>query len=103
MCGERVRVQPQPDAPAMPAISQYIKALSSLGGHQKLVLKGQNPGQLQKLAQIQQLPVYSETEEVAKILKELLDDIHTCREVLNKVDGSAKKLMDEAMDKMVRL
>ena len=40
MCGERVHVQPQPVAPAMPAISQYIKALSSSGGHQKLVLKG---------------------------------------------------------------
>merc|ERR1711939_266491 len=40
---------------------------------QKLVLKTQIPGATQKLAQIQQLPVYSETEEVAKILKEMLD------------------------------
>jgi len=58
---------------------------------------------LAQKASLGKLAVYDESVEVVKILKDLLDDIATRREVLNKVDGSAKKLMDEAMDKMVRL
>jgi len=68
---------------------------------QKLVLKSQNPGQLQKLAQIQQLPVYSETEEVAKILKEMLDDLATRLSVIDEVDAQAQKLVDDAYAKMI--
>jgi len=72
-----------------------------------LMSKSDIPGAKQQVALLAQkaslgkLAVYDESVEVVKILKELLDDIHTRREVLNKVDGSAKKLMDEAMDKMV--
>jgi len=72
-----------------------------------LMSKSDMPGVKSKVALLAQkaslgkLAVYDESVEVVKILKELLDDIHTRREVLNKVDGSAKKLMDEAMNKMV--
>ena len=68
---------------------------------QALVLKSNNQAQMQKLAQIQQLPVYSETEEVAKILKEMLDDLATRLSVIDEVDAQAKKLVDDAYDKMV--
>merc|ERR1719352_474180 len=68
---------------------------------QKLVLKSQIPGHMQKLAQIEQLPVYSETEEVAKILKEMLDDLATRLSVIDEVDVQAKKLVDDAYAKMI--
>jgi len=67
----------------------------------KLVLKTKLPGQTQKLAQIQTLPVYSETEEVAKILKEMLADLSTRLSVIDEVDAQAQKLVDDAYDKMV--
>jgi len=67
----------------------------------QLVLKTKLPGATQKLAQIEQLPVYSETEEVAKILKEMLSDLSTRLSVINEVDAQAKKLVDDAYAKMV--
>jgi len=67
----------------------------------QLVLKTALPGATQKLAQIEQLPVYSETEEVAKILKEMLSDLSTRLSVINEVDAQAKKLVDDAYAKMV--
>ncbi len=39
--------------------------------------------------------------EVANILKEMLEDIKTRREVIDKVDEGAKKLMDDVNAKMV--
>ena len=68
---------------------------------QALVLKSNNQAQMQKLAQIQQLPVYSETEEVAKILKEMLDDLATCLSVIDEVDAQAQKLVDDVYAKML--
>ena len=68
---------------------------------QALALKTKVPGATQKLAQIQSLPVYSETEEVAKILKEMLSDLSTRLSVIDEVDAQAKKLVDDAYDKMV--
>ena len=67
----------------------------------QLVLKTKLPGATQKLAQIEQLPVYSEMEEVAKILKEMLSDLSTRLSVINEVDAQAKKLVDDAYAKMV--
>merc|ERR1712216_319640 len=68
---------------------------------QKLVLKSQIPGHMQKLAQIEQLPVYSETEEVAKILKEMLDDLATRLSVIDEVDAQAQKMVDDTYAKML--
>jgi peptidoglycan hydrolase CwlO-like protein len=45
--------------------------------------------------------VYAETIEVVNILKEMLEDIKTRFEVIDKVDNEAKKLMDDVMAKMV--
>ena len=59
------------------------------------------PGATEKLAQIQQLPVYSETEEVAKILKEMLDDLATRLSVIDEVDAQGQKLVDDAYAKML--
>ena len=68
---------------------------------QELVLKTNLPGATQKLAQIQQLPVYSDTEEVAKILMEMLDDLATRLSVIDEVDDQAKKMVDDAYAKML--
>ena len=67
----------------------------------ELVLKTQIPGATQKLAQIQKLPIYSETEEVVKILKEMIADIATRLSVLDEVDARAQKLVDDSKAKMV--
>ena len=45
--------------------------------------------------------MYAETIEVVNILKEMLEDIKTRFEVIDKVDNEAKKLMDDVMAKMV--
>ena len=58
-------------------------------------------GYTQKLAQIEQLPVYSETEEVVRILKEILDDIKTRLSVIDDVLAQAQKMVDDAYTKMV--
>jgi hypothetical protein len=68
---------------------------------QKLVLKTKLPGATQKLAQIQALPIYSETEEVAKILKEMLSDLATRLSVIDEVDSQSQKLLDDSYNKMV--
>jgi len=67
----------------------------------QLASKTQLPGTVQKLAMIQSLPIYSETEEVAKILKEILADLATRLSVINEVDTQAQKLVDDAYAKMV--
>ena len=60
---------------------------SSIAKLQKLVLKTRLPGATQQLAQIQQLPVYAETEEVAKVLRDMLDDLSVRLSVLDEVDS----------------
>ena len=45
--------------------------------------------------------MYSETEEVAKILMEMLDDLATRLSVIDEVDEQAKKLVDDAYAKML--
>jgi len=68
---------------------------------QHLVLKTKLPGSTQQLAQIQKLPVYSETEEVAKVLKDMLADLSTRLSVLEEVDAKAQKLVDDTKAKLV--
>jgi hypothetical protein len=68
---------------------------------QGLVLKTKLPGATSKLAQIQKLPVYSETEEVAKILKQMLADLSTRLQVLEDVDAKAQEEADKTYAKMV--
>jgi len=58
-------------------------------------------GATQKLALIEQLPVYDETEQVANILKELLDDISTRLSVIDDVDAQMQKMVDDSYAKMV--
>lgn len=45
--------------------------------------------------------MYSETEEVAKILMEMLDDLATRLSVIDEVDEQAKKMVDDAYAKML--
>ena len=49
----------------------------------------------------QHLAVYSETEEVARILKEMLDDIESRLKIIDTVDEQAKKLVEDTEVKMV--
>ena len=63
----------------------------------QLVLKTKLPGATQKLAQIEQLPVYSETEEVAKILKEMLSDLSTLRRLRPRQASVAATTREPAM------
>jgi len=71
----------------------------------ELIEKNKTPGATQKLALLKahtsKLAVYQETIEVANILKEMLDDIKTRREIIDKVDNEAKKLFDDCTAKMV--
>ena len=60
-----------------------------------LARKTKLPGTAEKLAQIETLPIYSETEEVAKILKEILADLATRLSVINEVDMQAHKLVGQ--------
>jgi len=60
------------------------------------------PGATQKLAMIdQRLAVYSETSEVAKILKEMLDDLEARLKIIDTVDQQSQKLVDDTEAKMV--
>jgi len=60
------------------------------------------PGSTQKLAMINQhLAVYSETNEVAKILKEMLDDLEQRLKIIDTVDEQSKKLVEDTEAKMV--
>lgn len=68
---------------------------------QALAQKTNLPGATSKLAQIQQMPVYSETEEVAKILKQMLADLATRLSVINEVDAQAQAEADKTYAKMV--
>merc|ERR1712167_379485 len=69
---------------------------------QALAAKTKLPGASQKLAMIDQhLAVYSETEEVARILKEMLDDIESRFKIIDTVDEQAKKLVEDTEAKMV--
>ena len=84
------------------ALKEKIARLS------ELVQKNKTPGaafSTQKLALLKahtsKLAVYAETIEVANILKEMLDDIKTRREIIDKVDSEAKKLLADCTAKMV--
>jgi hypothetical protein len=68
---------------------------------QMLAQKTNLPGATSKLAQIQQMPVYSETEEVAKILKEMLGDLATRLSIINEVDAKAQEEANKTYDKLV--
>merc|ERR1712091_718208 len=69
---------------------------------QALAAKTKLPGASKKLAMIDQhLAVYSETEEVARILKEMLDDIESRLKIIDTVDEQAKKLVEDTEAKMV--
>jgi len=80
-------------------LKEKIAKLTQLLEKQKL------PGTTQKLALLKahtsKLAVYAETIEVVNILKEMLEDIKTRGEILDKVDNEAKKLMDDCQAKMV--
>ena len=72
----------------------------------ELIQKNSNlPGSGKKLALLKahtsKLAVYAETIEVVNILKEMLEDIKTRFEIIDKVDNEAKKLMDDVSAKMV--
>jgi hypothetical protein len=71
----------------------------------QLIEKSKTPGATQKLALLKahtsKLAVYQETIEVVNILKEMLDDIKTRHDIIDKVDAEAKKLVDDVTAKMV--
>merc|ERR1712216_1073425 len=71
----------------------------------ELIQKNNLPGHDKKLALLKahtsKLAVYAEPIEVVNILKEMLEDIKTRFEVIDKVDNEAKKLMDDVSAKMV--
>jgi len=83
------------------AAATQVKLADKMRALKQLARKTKLPGTVQKLAQIEALPIYSETEEVAKILKEILADLATRLSVINEVDEQAQKLVDEAYAKMV--
>ena len=66
-----------------------------------LAIKTNVPGVVQKLQEIQRLAVYSETNAVAQILMEMLDDIEDRLKIINTVDEQAKKLVEETQNKVV--
>lgn len=71
---------------------------------QELMARSNVPGATQKLAlvhaRMSKLAVYDETVEVANILKEMLTDIKTRRDLIDRLDAAAKKLLDDCTDKM---
>jgi hypothetical protein len=71
----------------------------------ELIQKNNLPGHDKKLALLKahtsKLAVYAETIEVVNILKEMLEDIKTRFEIIDKVDNEAKKLLDDVTAKMV--
>jgi len=82
-------------------LEDKINQLSSL--MQKTNVPGAKAkvAQLASKASLGKLAVYDESVAVVKILKELLDDIVTRREVISRMEDNAKKLVSDAMDKMV--
>ena len=73
-----------------------------------VVLKTKVVGQMHKLALIEKhlptttkLPVYSETVEVAQILKEMLDDLDMRLKIIDSSDEEMKKLVDDTWEKVV--
>ena len=74
-------------------LTELIQKNSNLPGHGKKL-------ELLK-AHTSKLAVYAETIEVVNILKEMLEDIKTRFEIIDKVDNEAKKLMDDVTAKMV--
>ena len=73
-----------------------------------VVLKTKVAGQMHKLALIEKhlptttkLPVYSETVEVAQILKEMLDDLDMRLKIIDSSDEEMKKLVDDTWEKVV--
>lgn len=72
-----------------------IKRLDAVNAKLKI------PGSAQKLAQMQQLPVYSETEEVVKILKDLLKEIDDRENILDDVEKKAQGEVDSTYAKLL--
>jgi len=67
-----------------------------------VALKTKLPGQSQKLAMInQRLAVYSETSEVANILKDMLADIESRMKIFDTVDEQSEKLVEDTEAKLV--
>jgi len=67
-----------------------------------VALKTKLPGQSQKLAMInQRLAVYSETSEVASILKDMLADIESRMKIFDTVDEQSEKLVEDTEAKLV--
>jgi len=89
-----------------PYAEQMANAKSQLQQKMKqlndVALKTKLPGQTQKLAMINQhLAVYSETNEVAKILKDMLADIEARLKIIDTVDEQSKKLVEDTEAKVV--
>ena len=93
--------------------SKYAKVAAELKAKlaklKQVALKTKVPGAMQKLDMIEQkfahtsqLPVYSETEEVAAILKDMLSDLENRLKVYDQVDSAAEKLVEDTQAKMVQ-
>jgi len=98
--GKDSTIDPETGVSEVKAMST-AKLQASIKRLQGLVLKTKLPGATSKLAQIQKLPVYSETEEVAKILKQMLADLATRLSIINQVDAQAQAEADKAYGKLV--
>ena len=82
-------------------LEDTVNQLASLMAKSKIPGADRKVAQLAQKASMNKLAVYDESVEVVKILKELLDDIVTRKEVLLKQDDTQKKLVDDAKNKMV--
>lgn len=96
------------DAPPAAAMAQTtaeledkINQLSALMSKSDIAGAPAKVALLAQKASLGKLAVYDESVAVVKILKELLDDIVTRREVITRQEDGAKKLVEDAMNKMV--
>ena len=86
------------------AVAAACVVAGAAGGRAARLARGEHAVELlahaatQKLAQIQSLPVYSETEEVAKILKEMLSDLSTRLSVIDEVRNTWQFYRDRRPD-----
>lgn len=89
-----------PYATKMAKVKAELKA--KMQQLQQVTLKTKLPGQRQKFAAVtQHLAVYSETEEVAQILQDMLSDIEARLKIIDTVDKQVKKLVEDTESKMV--
>jgi hypothetical protein len=98
--GRDSTIDPETGVSEVKAVST-AKLEASIKKLQMLAQKTNLPGSTSQLAQIQQMPVYSETEEVAKILKEMLGDLATRLSIINEVDAKAQEEANKTYDKLV--